>query len=179
VTEEIIIAGFGGQGVMLIGRLLAHTAMTRGKHVSWMPAYGPEMRGGTANCSVVISDEPIGSPVVSEPDALIAMNRPSLDKFLPAVKPGGLVVYNSSLIDVAPQRCDLRTVAVRATDIAAELGSVRAANMVALGAYLQASGCIPADAVVDEMRTVLPDLSEYLTAINIEALRRGSELARC
>lgn len=178
MTEEIIIAGFGGQGVMLIGRLLAHAGMTEGKSVSWIPAYGPEMRGGTANCSVVVSDEPIGSPVVAEPDALIAMNRPSLEKFVSSVKPDGVVIYNTSLIDLSIQRDDVRAIAVSATDIASELGSVRAANMVALGAYLKATDCVSMKAVVDTMKVVLPRLDPHSAAINIEALKRGADIAQ-
>jgi 2-oxoglutarate ferredoxin oxidoreductase subunit gamma len=177
MLEEIIIAGFGGQGIMVMGRLLAHAAMIEGKHVSWIPSYGPEMRGGTANCSVVISSDPIGSPVVSEPDTVVAMNRPSLEKFVPAIKPSGLLIYNSSLVDIVPERRDITVIAVRASDIAAELGNIRAANMVALGAYLRARGAISRETVVDSIRAVMPRLSQDLIDLNVKALDKGIAIA--
>jgi 2-oxoglutarate ferredoxin oxidoreductase subunit gamma len=177
MLEEIIIAGFGGQGVMVMGRLLAYAGMVEGKHVSWIPSYGPEMRGGTANCCVVISCDPIGSPVVSEPDTVIAMNRPSLERFEHAVKPSGLLIYNSSLVDIAPERRDVTVIAVRASDIAAELGDVRAANMVALGAYLKARGAVSRETVVDSIRAVMPRLSQDLIDLNVKAIDKGMDIA--
>lgn len=137
MKQEFIIAGFGGQGVLLLGQMLAYAGMLEGKQVSWMPSYGPEMRGGTANCTVVISDEEIGSPVVSQPSCVIALNLPSLDKFEPMVKPGGLLLINSSLVDREPRRDDIKAVALPATEIASELGNIRVTNMVALGALVQ------------------------------------------
>ena len=136
---EIILAGFGGQGVLLIGKLLAYAGMKAGREVTWMPAYGPEMRGGTCNCTVVLSDRPIGSPISKSPHGLIALNLPSLDKFEDAVRPGGVIVVNTSLINRLPQRTDVTVVAVPANEVAIECGSPKAANMVALGAYLGAS----------------------------------------
>lgn len=177
MLEEVIIAGFGGQGVMVMGRLLAHAGMTEGKHVSWIPSYGPEMRGGTANCSVVISSDPIGSPVVSEPDTVIAMNRPSLERFEAAVKPGGLLIYNSSLVGIVPKCSDVKVVAVNASEVAAELGYARAANMVALGAYLRSQASVSRRSIVDSIGAVLPKLTPSLVDLNVSALDRGMEIA--
>ena len=140
MTHEIIMAGFGGQGVMAMGKILVEAAMEEGKNVSWLPSYGPEMRGGTANCSVIVSDEPIGAPIVTEATAAIVMNRPSLDKFENDVIPGGALFINSSLIDKKASRDDIKVYYVPANDIANELGTDKVANIVMLGAYLQVSG---------------------------------------
>ena len=134
---QLIIAGFGGQGVLLMGQLMAYAGMLDGREVSWMPAYGPEMRGGSANCSVVISDSPVGSPKVEDADVVIAMNRPSMDLFESSVVPGGLLIYNSSLIDTKPTRTDITVVPVPCNDIADSLGNGRVANMVMLGALME------------------------------------------
>lgn len=174
---EIILAGFGGQGVLLIGKLLAYVGMKAGHEVTWMPAYGPEMRGGTCNCTVVLSDRPIGSPISKSPHGLIALNLPSLDKFEDTVRPGGVVVVNSSLINRLPQRSDLTVVAVPANEIAIECGSAKAANMVALGAYLGASGVADQEqvkAIIAESFAGKP----ALVAVNHAALSRGFALGR-
>lgn len=142
IQEDVIIAGFGGQGVMAMGRILAYAGMKQGLEVSWLPSYGPEMRGGTANCTVVISDRPIGSPVVEFPRSLIAMNLPSLDKFEPKVKPKGFLLINSSLISRKANRTDLRVLYCPANDLANEAGNPRGINMVALGAYVAATGIL-------------------------------------
>lgn len=176
MVEELVIAGFGGQGVMIMGQLLSYAGMHEGKNVSWIPSYGPEMRGGTANCSVVVSDEQIGSPIVSEPTTAIVMNRPSLDKFEPIVRPGGVLIYNSSLIDRAPERPDIRVIAVPANELALELGSDKVANMVVLGAYLAATGAVSAQAVKDCLAEVIPARRRDLIPLNIEALARGAQL---
>ncbi|MDP3184281.1 MAG: 2-oxoacid:acceptor oxidoreductase family protein, partial [Anaerolineales bacterium] len=139
MQTEIIIAGFGGQGVMFAGQVLAYAAMDTGKQVTWMPSYGPEMRGGTANCIVVIADEEIGSPLVKNPPASIVMNLPSFDKYEPLVKAGGVLIVNSSMVDRAAQRDDITTILVPANDVAEEIGDKRLANMVAVGALL---GCL-------------------------------------
>ena len=128
MTHEFIMAGFGGQGVMLMGQLMSYAGMFDGKHVSWMPSYGPEMRGGTANCSVVVSDQPVASPVVTEPTCAVVMNAPSLDKFAPTVVPGGCLLINSSLVTADPGRDDVKVFKVPANEIANELGNSRAAN---------------------------------------------------
>ena len=132
--EGVLIAGFGGQGVLSTGQLLAYAGMVEGKHVAWIPSYGPEMRGGTANCGVSVSTTPISSPVVSEPTVLIAMNRPSLEKFEPWVVPGGLIMVNSSLIKIKVKRTDVRIIYVPANDLAEELGNSKVANNIILGA---------------------------------------------
>jgi 2-oxoglutarate ferredoxin oxidoreductase subunit gamma len=169
---EIILAGFGGQGVLLIGKMLAYAAMKMDREVTWMPAYGPEMRGGTCNCTVVLSDRPIGSPISKSPHGLIALNLPSLDKFEDAVRPGGVIVVNTSLINRLPHRTDVTVVAVPANEVAIECGSPKAANMVTLGAYLGASGVVELDqvkAIVAESFAAKPKLVE----VNHAALSRG------
>ena len=137
MKKEFIFAGFGGQGMLLIGKFLAMACMLDGKHVSWLPSYGPEMRGGTANCSVIVSDAPVASPLVDKADVVVAMNRPSLDKFESHVKPGGTLVINSSLIDRKAERDDIDVVYCDATRIAEEVGNPKGANVAILGALLQ------------------------------------------
>ena len=174
---EIILAGLGGQGVLLIGKMLAYAAMKMGREVTWMPAYGPEMRGGTCNCTVVLSDRPIGSPISKSPHGLIALNLPSLDKFEDAVRPGGVIVVNTSLINRLPHRTDVTVVAVPANEVAIECGSPKAANMVTLGAYLGASSVVELDqvkAIVTESFAAKPKLIE----INHAALSRGFALGQ-
>jgi 2-oxoglutarate ferredoxin oxidoreductase subunit gamma len=178
VEQRIMIAGFGGQGVLLMGQLIAQGAMDEGKFVSWLPSYGPEMRGGTANCSVVVADEPVGSPVVTEPDVAIIMNKPSLISFEKSVKPGGVLLYNTSLIDQAPTRDDIRVIGVPCNDIAAELGNARVANMVMLGAYCKAAGHIALESIEDAMRHKLGERKAHLMPLNRQALDRGVECAR-
>jgi len=174
---EIILAGFGGQGVLLIGKMLAYAAMRMGREVTWMPAYGPEMRGGTCNCTVVLSDRPIGSPISKSPHGLIALNLPSLDKFEDAVRPGGVIVVNTSLINRLPHQTDVTVVPVPANEVAIECGSPKAANMVTLGAYLGASGVVDLDqvkAIVTESFAAKPKLVE----VNHAALSRGFALGQ-
>jgi 2-oxoglutarate ferredoxin oxidoreductase subunit gamma len=173
----IIMAGFGGQGVMAMGQALCYAGLAEGNEVSWLPSYGPEMRGGTANCTVIVSDEPVGSPVVSQPDAVIIMNRPSLEKFEPMVKPGGLIVVNSSLCDKAPSRQDVRVVALPATDLAGELGDIRVANMVALGAFLKVQPVVSLESVVEALKKNLPPHRQKLVPLNKKALELGAEKA--
>lgn len=176
MVEELIIAGFGGQGVMVMGQLLSYAGLHEGKNVSWIPSYGPEMRGGTANCSVVISTEQIGSPIVTEPMTAIVMNRPSLDRFEQAVRPGGTLIYNSSLVDRAPKRTDIRVIAVPAVGMAQELGSDRVANMCVLGAYLAATNVVAPESVAECLKKVLPERRHGLIPLNVEALTRGAQL---
>ena len=177
--EEVIIAGFGGQGIMLTGRLLAQTAMKAGKEVTYMPSYGAEVRGGTANCMVIIAERKIACPVVGKPDSLIVMNKASLNKFAPRLKNGGLMVMNSSLIDGEPQIGDsVEIVAVPADDIAVELGNQKTANMVALGAYLQKRGHLTPDAAADCLADTIAKWYHHTLPVNTEALRRGAELAK-
>ena len=175
--EEVIFAGFGGQGVLLIGQLVTYAGMIEGANVSWMPSYGPEMRGGTANCQVVVSSREVSSPLVTEPNSLIALNKPSLDKFAPWVKRGGLIIYNASLIESPPERTDVRVLAVPSNDIANELGDLRISNMVALGAYLATTRVVGCDTVLDAMKRVLPERRHNLIPLNRQALARGVEIA--
>ena len=180
--EEIIIAGFGGQGIMLTGKLLAQTAMMAGKEVTYMPSYGAEVRGGTANCMVVIAEENIACPVVAKPDSLIVLNKASLNKFGPRLKNGGLLIMNSSLIDTQPQLDDsIEIIAVPADELAVELGSQKSANMVALGAYLQKRGHLTPDGAAQALPDVLARRYHKTLPVNTEALRRGAEFvkARC
>ena len=177
--EEVIIAGFGGQGIVLAGRLLAQTAMEAGKEVTYMPSYGAEVRGGTANSMVIISDEPIASPLISRPNSLIAMNKASLGKFAPRVKENGILIMNSSLIDEKPQLCDtIDIVEVPADDIAVDKGSVRIANMVALGAYLGRTGLFDVEQMASALPQVLAERYHNMLSINIEALKKGAEVAK-
>ena len=174
---ESIFAGFGGQGVMLMGQLLAYSGMYEGKNVTYFPSYGPEMRGGTANCSVIVSDEPVGSPVISDLGILVAMNRPSLEKFEAALKPGGILFYNSSLIAVKPKRTDIKAHAISANEIAIELGNIRVANMVIMGAILKATGVVSLDTVMKVLtEKVLTGKKKDLVGVNRAALEKGMEL---
>ena len=176
--EGVIIAGFGGQGIILAGKLLAQTAMKAGKEVTYIPAYGAEVRGGTSNCTVTIADSPIASPVVSRPDSLIMMNKASLAKFVPRLKNGGLLVMNSSLIDDEFSLDDaIEVLAVPADDIAVELGNPKIANMVVLGAYLQRKGIFGPDAAADCLADVLAKRYHKTLPVNTEALRRGAKFA--
>lgn len=178
MLEEIILAGFGGQGVMLAGQLLVRAGMLEDLEVSWIPSYGPEMRGGTANCSVVLSDEAIGSPVVSEPSTVIAMNLPSVEKYLPLTREGGLFIYNSSLVEVVPNRDDLEILAVPANKIADELGNSKAANMVMLGAFLGKKPLVEPKSIIKALEATLPPHRQNLLPLNEAALARGAELVR-
>lgn len=175
MQTEIVVAGFGGQGVLFAGQLMAYAAMDSGLETTWIPSYGPEMRGGTANCTVIISDEEIGSPQVRSPKAVIAMNRPSLDKYEEAIKTGGLLIVNGSMVDRAVERKDIRAVVVPANDIAEELGDKRMTNMVLLGALLANLGVLPVEAIQKAMAGHLPARHQKLLPKNIEALRRGAE----
>ncbi len=173
----IVIAGFGGQGVLFAGQVLAQAAMDAGLHVTWMPSYGPEMRGGTAHCTVVIADAPIGSPLVRRPAAAIVMNLPSLDKYEPLVAPEGVLVVNASLVNRKATRADLRVLEVPANDIAEALGDGRLANVVLVGALLAALGRLPLNVVERALQTRLPERHRDLLAANRQALRRGAALA--
>jgi len=177
VTLDVIMAGFGGQGVMLMGQLLAYAGMVAGKQVSWMPSYGPEMRGGTANCTVIVSDDEIGSPVVTRPDVVIALNLPSLDKFEEVVKVGGVLIYNSSLIKRRPTRTDIHIIDVLANDIAEELGNPRVANLVALGALLETTKVVSDESLEQALKKALPAHRQDMLPLNMRALSRGRAAA--
>ncbi len=175
MQNDVIMAGFGGQGILLIGKMLAYAGMREGKEVSWLPSYGPEMRGGTANCTVVISDRPVGSPVIQSPRAVVAMNLPSLDKFEPDVRPGGLLLVNTSLIERKTTRDDVTVIEVPANQIANELGNRRGANMVALGAYLGATDAVSVDGIVEVIRETFA-AKPGVVDVNINALHRGHDI---
>ena len=175
MQSDVVMAGFGGQGILLIGKMLAYAGMHEGKEVSWLPSYGPEMRGGTANCTVVISDRPVGSPVIRSPRAVLAMNLPSLEKFEPDVRSGGLLLINSSLINRGATRDDLEVIEVPANEMAADLGNPRGANMVALGAYLGATDAVSVEEVIEVIRQTFAAKPAVID-VNIEALRKGFDL---
>jgi len=174
MERSVVIAGFGGQGVILAGKILAQAGMAHGLEVTWLPSYGPEMRGGTANCTVVLSDEPVGSPIVDEPSAVIALNSPSLDKFEPTVAAAGVLIVNQSLIGRAAKRSDIHVHAVPINEIATRVGNPRTVNMVALGAYLKATRVVPLDVVKRVMAEAMRDGGkEKLIAVNEKALDEG------
>jgi 2-oxoglutarate ferredoxin oxidoreductase subunit gamma len=175
MQRDVIMAGFGGQGILLIGKMLAYAGMRAGSEVSWLPSYGPEMRGGTCNCTVVISDKPVGSPVIRSPRAVLAMNLPSLEKFEANIRSGGLLLINTSLIDRPASRDDLVVIEVPANQIATDLGSPRSANMVALGAYIGATDVVDVDQVIEVIRETFAAKPAVID-VNIEALRKGLEL---
>ncbi len=176
--QDVIIAGFGGQGVLLIGNLLAYAGMHAGLNVTYIPVYGVEMRGGTANCTVVLSSEEIGSPIIHSPRSTIVLNRPSLDKFQPRLRDGGVQVVNTSLIDPSLiEKKRVRTVALPCNDIADKLGNPRLVNMVSLGAYVQATGCLPLTTVEKSLTEVISSHYSHLIPKNVEALRAGASEA--
>ena len=176
MQQEIKFAGFGGQGIMMMGKILAHAAMEQGFEVGWIPSYGPEMRGGTAYCTVVISDRPIGSPIIRNPKHLVAMNRPSLEKFAPTVKPGGVILINSSLIPVGSGRDDVDELKVPAVDIATEVGNVRAANIVALAAFVFRSKVVDFEIFRESVKAEFAAKSKFIP-LNMEAIDRGRKAA--
>jgi len=177
--EELIIAGFGGQGIMLSGKLLAQTAMKADKQVTFMPSYGAEVRGGTANCMVVISNSPIASPLVSNPNSLIAMNKASLNKFGSRLKKNGLLILNSSLIDNIPQLDpSIEILEVPANDIAVQLGNVKCANMVAIGAYLQKKGLLTHSQAADSLPQTIAKRYHNTLSLNTQALKQGADFAK-
>ena len=178
MMKQFIFAGFGGQGMLLIGKFLAMACMLDGKHVSWLPSYGPEMRGGTANCSVIVSDEDVGSPMVDEADVVVAMNGPSLDKFEHIVKPGGVLVINSSIIDRKSVRDDVTVVYCDANGIAEQVKSPKGANVAILGAMLQASPVVDADKMVEAIRIELGERKLKFLEGNKAALFAGMEAAK-
>jgi 2-oxoglutarate ferredoxin oxidoreductase subunit gamma len=175
MQSEIIISGFGGQGTLYAGQVYAYAAMDEGLHVTWIPSYGPEMRGGTANCTVVISDDEIGSPTALHPRAVIALNLPSLDKYEPLVAPGGFLIVNESMVNREPTRTDIHWLMIPANTIARELGNERAANMVLLGALESNMKALPEGALERALKVHTAERLQKFVPMNIEALRRGAE----
>lgn len=178
MTKEFVFAGFGGQGMLLIGKFLAMACMLDGKHVSWLPSYGPEMRGGTANCSVIISDDPVASPIVYEADVVVAMNLPSLDKFEHEVKPGGLLVINSSIIERKSVRDDITVVYCDAMKIAEEVKNPKGANVAILGAMLAKCPIVGIDKMTEAIRIELGERKAKFLDGNVRALKAGMEAAQ-
>lgn len=178
MQREIIIAGFGGQGVLFGGQVVAYAAMDSGKEVTWIPSYGPEMRGGTANCTVVIADEEIGSPLVEHPPLAIALNLPSFDKYEAALQPGGTLIVNESMVDRGAKRSDITVLFVPCNQIAEEIGDKRLLNMVAVGALLTALPDISVADVEKALAAHMPSRHQDLLPKNYEALRRGFAAAQ-
>jgi 2-oxoglutarate ferredoxin oxidoreductase subunit gamma len=175
---DIIFSGFGGQGALFAGQLLAYAALDAGSNVTWIPSYGPEMRGGTAHCTVIVSDQPIGSPLVRHPSNVVAFNNPSVEKYVPLLMPGGRLIYNASLTTRPIGRADICSVAIPASDIAAELGDGRLLNMVMLGALLEQTGVLPFEVVERAIEEHIPARHRGMLELNKQALRRGMELAQ-
>jgi 2-oxoglutarate ferredoxin oxidoreductase subunit gamma len=178
METSIIISGFGGQGTLFAGQVLAYAALDAGKNVTWIPSYGPEMRGGTAHCTVIISDQEIGSPIVRRPKVALALNLPSLDKYESLIQPGGLIVANQSLINREVHRKDVEAIHIPANDIAEKIGNARTANMVALGAMIAARSVLTLDALEIALENHLPERHKHLLPANFEALRKGVDFTK-
>ena len=178
MQTEIVFSGFGGQGVLFAGQILAFAGMDAGKEVTWMPSYGPEMRGGTANCTVLIADEEIGSPVVRHPKAVVVMNLPSLDKYEPVLPEGGVLIINASLVNRGTTRSDITAVSVPANEIAEKIGNKRLTNMVLLGALLEKLPVLSVSALEEALKNHLPERHRKLLPANLEALKLGAAFAR-
>jgi 2-oxoglutarate ferredoxin oxidoreductase subunit gamma len=176
MQNEVMFAGFGGQGILLMGKILAHAAMEQGFQVGWIPSYGPEMRGGTAYCTVVVGDRPIGSPIIRNPLHLVAMNRPSLEKFAPIVKPNGCILINTSLIPVTSGRTDIDELKVPATDLAKDLGSVKAANIVALAAFVARTGIVDFEVLREAVLHEFAEKTKFIP-LNMKAMEEGKRVA--
>ncbi|MCH5248075.1 MAG: 2-oxoacid:acceptor oxidoreductase family protein [Muribaculaceae bacterium] len=178
MKEEIIIAGFGGQGVLSMGKILAYAALLSGKEVTWMPSYGPEQRGGTANVTVIISDDPISSPILDSFDTAVILNQQSLDKFEEKVKPGGFLLYDPYGIKNRPTRTDINIVEVPAMEALFEIGNAKAYNMLLLGALLAARGTVEVEDVMKGLKKTLPERHHHLLDANEKAIRKGIEIVQ-
>ena len=177
MQSDVIMSGFGGQGLMLIGKLLAYAGLEEGKDVTWLPSYGPEMRGGTANCTIVIADKPIGSPLITSPGAAVVMNQPSLEKFAPMLRKDGILVINSSMIPVNSDRTDIRSFRIRADDVATELGNRRSANLVMLGAYIGLDEVVSHKVLIKAIEKTFAKKKQFLD-VNRKTFLKGYELAK-
>lgn len=178
MKERIIIAGFGGQGVLSMGKILAHAAMLEGREVSWIPAYGPEQRGGTANVTVIISDERISSPIVSTFDIAIILNQPSMEKFLHAIRPGGVLLYDDYGINIPPTRKDIHILRINAMDKAAEMNMPKAFNMIVLGGLLKICPLVTIDTIIKSLYKTLPERHRHLLPLNKQALHIGQDIVQ-
>lgn len=174
MTTQILLSGFGGQGILFTGKILAYKGLYADKNVSWLPSYGPEMRGGTASCSVIVSDEEIGSPIISQPDVLIAMNLPSFEKFEPTVKPGGIIIADSSLIETKSTRTDIDTYYISATTLASEMGKQSLANMIILGKLLKVTDDYNLQEIKSVLSKVIPPKKADMLDINMQAIETGA-----
>ena len=177
-TTQYLFAGFGGQGILFAGKFAAYKGLIEEKQVSWLPSYGPEMRGGTANCCVVVSDEEVGSPVVVEADSVVVMNRPSLEKYEKNVAPGGKLFINSSLVKDEPTRTDIEVYRVPASEIADELGNSRVANIVMLGAMLEKTGIVSPKTAIECLAASFGERKAHLIPLNEQAIQKGAEAVR-
>lgn len=177
MTHELLVAGFGGQGVLSMGMTIAYAGMIEKKEISWMPSYGPEMRGGTANCIVIVSDRKISSPIITTFDTVIALNQPSLDKFEKAVKPGGRLIYDSTNIVTTPTRTDIDIVPLAASEEAVRMKNTKIMNMIVLGSFIGTTQVVGINTVMQALKEVLPERHHHLLPLNEQALRRGMELA--
>jgi len=178
MTEEIIIAGFGGQGVLSMGKILAYSGIMQNQEVSWMPSYGPEMRGGTANVTVILSDDRVSSPILNEFDTAIILNQQSLDKFEPLVKPGGLLLYDNNGITRHPERKDIDIYCIEAAAEATKMGSVKVFNMLVLGGYIKIKPVVELENVYKGLKKSLPERHHHLLSLNQEAIKRGREIVK-
>lgn len=179
MNDNVFMAGYGGQGILLIGNLLACAAILEDKNATYFPAYGPEKRGGSATCTVIVSAEEIGSPVIGHPGSVLFFNQVAMDKYYERIAPGGLCLYNSSLIEQLPQpRTDVRMIAVPANELATEVGHARLVNMIVLGAYAQRTGVVSLDSLKQALALILPERHRRFIPDNIRALDRGAEHAR-
>ncbi len=172
---DIIFSGFGGQGIQAAGKLIAYAGMLENKHVSFLPSYGPEMRGGTSNCHVIVSDDPIGSPILNSATVVMAMNRPSLDKFENYLVPGGILLVDSSMVNRSPERKDIRIFEIPATQIASDMGNLAYANIIMLGKLINETGAVSAEYFEKGLMKVLPEKKHYLIPEEMKALRLGME----
>lgn len=177
MKTELLLAGFGGQGLLFAGKFLAYKGLVEGKQLSWLPSYGPEMRGGTANCSVILSDAPVGSPIVSTPDVLVAMNLPSLDKFEDSVLPGGTIFVDSSLIERKVKRDDVKVFYIPATRLANEIGAPTLANMIITGKLIKETGAVSYDNIEDALKKVVSAKHQDLFELNKKAIDCGYNFA--
>jgi 2-oxoglutarate ferredoxin oxidoreductase subunit gamma len=175
---KTIFSGFGGQGVLMMGYSLAHSAMNKGFHVTYLPSYGAEVRGGTANCTIAVADEEITSPVASEPDYLVVMNSPSLTTFQNKITPGGTIFLNSSIVDVRPSRQDVKICAVPCGDMAQDLGNIRVANIIMMGAFIKKTGIIPADIYLKSLGTIMGSKKKFVAEINQRAFAAGYDFVK-
>lgn len=178
MNEEIIIAGFGGQGVLSMGKILAYSGVMQDMEVSWMPSYGPEMRGGTANVTVILSDSRISSPALKLFDTAIILNQQSMDKFEPSVKPGGILIYDGNGITRHPQRKDIKIFRVDATEEASKMQSIKTFNMIVLGAYLKIRPVVTMENVMNGLKKSLPERHHHLLPVNQNAIKRGTEIVQ-